>query len=142
MTAPRDKRPLIYFGILSATLMLGGLGSLGAFLLLHFYYPTASANTAATAFILAVNGGLAWLLAVFSMLSGWRLFQSAPKAEPWAKVTWILMLGFTLWTLFVDAMSGWSAGGIIEVIVWSILEILIAVYLRQRLRTPQLDRPT
>ena len=123
----RPKSPVICFTILSLTLMIGGLGTFGAFVLLRYYYPDQSARI--TSFILAINGVVCWLLAVACALSAWKLLKQLPKAKLFARNTWGLVAGFTLWTLVFDAMCGWSRGGIIEVVTWSFLETLIAIYL-------------
>lgn len=121
------KPPAICFIILSLTLVLGGLGTFGAFILLHRYYPDSS--TRITSYILAINGVICWLLAVACVLSAWKLLKQTPKAKSLARNTWGLVAGFTLWTLFFDAMYGWSRGGIIEVITWGMLETWIGLYL-------------
>jgi hypothetical protein len=122
---PASKYPGICFAILSATMLLAGLGTFGAFLLLYFYYPSGVFTT----IVLAVNGLLCWFLAVLCALSAWRLLKHTPKARPFAKVTCALVACFTLWTLLFDGANGWSVGGVSEVITWSILEALIANYL-------------
>jgi hypothetical protein len=121
------KAPAICFIILSVTLVLGGLGTFGAFILLHYYYPDSS--TRITSYILAVNGVLCWLLATACAWSAWKLLKQGATAKSIARNTWGLVAGFTLWTLFFDALYGWSHGGIVEVFTWGILETLIGIYL-------------
>lgn len=132
-TTSQPRLPAIGFAILSITLFLGGLGTLGAFLLLDYYYPanTTAQSTAHTATVLAVNGVVGCFLAIMCALSGWRSFKRTATARSFALVTWWLVAGFVLWVLIFDAASGWSAGGVAEVITWSFLETLIAVRLRR-----------
>lgn len=132
MPTSQPKAPAICFIILSLTLLLGGLGTFGAFILLHYYYPDSS--TRITSYILAVNGVVCWLLAVACALSAWKLLKQTPGAKSLARNTWGLAIGFTVWTLFFDAMYGWSRGGIIEVVTWGILETLIGIYLTKTKR--------
>jgi hypothetical protein len=40
-----------------------------------------------------------------------------------------LVSGFTLWILLFDGLQGWSKGGVAEVIIWGVLEVLIGIYL-------------
>lgn len=108
-------------------MLLAGLGTLGAFVLLYFYYPSSS--TIHTAIVLAVNGLLCWLLAGLCISCAWRLFRQTPKAKSFARVTLMLVACFTLWTLVFDGLSGWSVGGISEVVTWSVFEVLIAIHL-------------
>jgi hypothetical protein len=121
------KLPLICFLLLSLTLLLGGLGTLGGFVLLYFYEPQSS-GTGAT-FTLALNGVLCWTLAIACVLSAWRLFRRMAKAEKLAPVTWWLVAGFTVWIVCFDGMQGWSPGGIAEITLWGVLEILIGIWL-------------
>src|SRR5579862_7552350 len=120
------KLPLICFLFLSFTLFLGGLGTLGGFVLLYFNEPY---SRSATTFILAFNGVLCWGLAIVCLFSAWRLFKRMAKAEKFARLAWWLVAGFTGWVLCFDGAQGWSAGGIAEVNVWGVLEVLIGVWL-------------
>lgn len=123
---PRPKAPAVCFIILSLTLVIGGLGTFGAFIFLRRYYPDSSSRI--TSYILAINGVVSWLLALACGLSAWKLLKQTPKAKFLARNTWGLVAGFTLWTLFFDALHGGSKGGIREVITWGVLEILIGIY--------------
>jgi hypothetical protein len=135
MTTPvPPKYPVVCFAILGLTLLLGGLGTLGGFVYLYFYFPDSS--TAHTALILAVNGLLGWALAILCALSAWRLFKQIPKARSFALVTWALVAGFTLWILLFDGLQGWSHGGIVEVVTWGVLEALIGLGLMRAGRSP------
>jgi hypothetical protein len=113
--------------LLSLMLLLGGLGTMGGFVLLHFYYPGQS--TWQTEMALAVNGLLCWGLAIFSALAGWRVFKRMAKAEKFARVTWWLAVGFTLWVMIFNGLQGWSAGVVAEVTAWGVLELLIGAWL-------------
>lgn len=133
MTAPLPpKYPVISFALLGLTLLLGGLGTLGAFVYLYFYFPDPSQTH--NALIFAVNGLLCWVLAILCALSAWRLFKRVPKALSFALVTWTLATAFTLWILLFDGLKGWSGGGIDEVIVWGILETWAGIGLFQARR--------
>lgn len=133
MTTPaQPKLPTISFIILSATLFLGGLATLGAFLLLYFYYPNSSAGSPShtgTAFVLAANGTIGCALSVFCALSAWRSFKQMPAARSFAVLTCMLAAAFTVWVLIFDALSGWSFGGILEVVIWGLLETMITIRL-------------
>ena len=132
--AAPPKYPAVCFVILGLTLLLGGLGNLGGFAYLYFYFPDSS--TKHTALLLAVNGLLGWALATLCALSAWRWFKQTPKARSFAILTWALVGGFTLWILLFDGLQGWSRGGIVEVVTWSILEALIGLGLRRAGRNP------
>jgi hypothetical protein len=97
------KYPAVCFAILRVTMLLAGLGTLGAFGLLYFYYPAST--TIHAAFVLAVNGLLCWFLAGLCVSSAWRLFKRTAKARSFAGVTWTLVAGFTLWTLLFDGLE-------------------------------------
>ena len=126
MTAPLPpKYPVVSFALLGLTLLLGGLGTLGAFAYLYFYFPDPS--QVHNALILAVNGLLCWVLAILCALSAWRLFKRVPKALSFASVIWVFTAAFTLWILLFDGLRGWSNGGIAEVVVWGVLEALAGI---------------
>jgi hypothetical protein len=121
------KLPGVCFMLLSLTLLLGGLGTMGGFVLLHFYYPQQS--TWQTELALAVNGLLCWGLGILSALAGWRVIQRRVKAEKFAWITWWLAVGFTMWVMIFNGLQGWSAGVVVEVTTWGILELLIGAWL-------------
>jgi hypothetical protein len=123
-TPPRPKLPIVCFILLGATLFLGGLGTLGGGAYLFAHFPAGTPLYAVP--VLALNGVLAWTLAVLSGLSAWKLARQTPKARGLARVTWALVAGFALWTLLFDGLLGWSLGGILEVLIWTVLEALLA----------------
>jgi len=123
----QPKNPTQSFVILAVTLLLGGLFTLGGFVALYFYFPDPTTMVAAR--FLAINGLICWLLAILCALSAWRFFKGTANARSFAKKTWVLVAVFTLWILSFDGFQGWSAGGVVEVVVWGALETIIGIYL-------------
>jgi hypothetical protein len=131
ISAPTPKYPIVCFILLSVSMLLGALGTLGAFLLL-----LATPAHLHTAVLLAVNGLGDFVLAILCGIAGWKLARQKPGGRPFARVIWLLVAAFTLWILICDGLAGWSTGGIAEVVVWAIWEAVIAVDL---LKTPPPD---
>ena len=128
MTTPsQPKYPAVCFLLLAGTLLLGGLFTLGGFLALYFYFPDPA--TKGVALILAANGLTSCALAILCAVSAWRLFKELAGTRPFARITCLLAAVFTVWILSFDGFQGWSAGGVIEVVVWGALEMVIGIYL-------------
>jgi hypothetical protein len=126
MTAtPRPKIPVICFIILGVTQLLAGLGTLGAVVILFNHFPAGTPIYLVP--LLALNGLAGGILAVFCGLSAWKLGRQKPKARAVSKLTWALVAGFCMWILLINCLkTGWSLGGVFEVVIWGILEALIA----------------
>jgi hypothetical protein len=134
-TLPSAKLPAVCFIVLSVTLFVGGLGMLGAAVILFKNFPAGTPIYLVP--LLALNGLLGWILTVLCSLSAWKLATQKPKARAFSGLAWALVAGFIVWMLLVECLSGWSTGAIIEIVIWSVLEALIGNYLMKTRRAGQ-----
>jgi hypothetical protein len=120
------------FIVLSVTLFFGGLGMLGATVILFNNFPAGTPIYLVP--LLAGNGLLSLVLTVLCGVSAWKLGRQKPKALALSGLTWALVAGFMIWMLLVDCLSGWSTGAFVEIVVWGVLEALIGNYLMKTRR--------
>ncbi len=129
-TPPSLKLPVVCFIILSLTLFFGGLGTLGAVVILFNHFPAGAPIYIIP--LLALNGLLCWILTVFCGMSAWKLFKQRPKMKAFCGLAWVLMAGFILWNVLVEFLLGWSTGGVVMIVIWSVLEALIFQHAKTR----------